>query len=690
MTKASPDTLLVCSCQRTMEIDARRLAEGLGLENLPVRTELCRGDRAHFEAALAGTGRIVVACTQEAPLFREIADEKGEDPSRLTFTNIRERAGWSDAKGTALPKMAALLAEASYAERPANALTLKSEGVCLVYGRGQTAMDAAQALTGRLSVTLLLKKTADVLPPPVIDVPIVSGRIRAAKGHLGAFEIEVDGYAPYVPSARRGLAFVMPRDGARSQCDVIVDLTGGPALFPGGGRRDGYLRADPADPAAVARALLAASDLVGEFEKPRYVAYDKDICAHSRSRIVGCRNCLDACPLGAITPVSDGDHVVVDPAVCGGCGSCSAVCPTGAASYAYPRREDLLARAQILLKSYSSAGGQRPVVLLHDERHGAAIISAMARLGRGLPANVLPLAVHSVHLAGHDIMLALLASGAEQVAILASPEHRDEIAPMTLQAELAETFLAGLGLGRGRIQLLVEADPDAVEAALYAPSTLALLKAEAFAPVGGKRDIARAAIAKLADRAASRPEAIALPKGAPYGRINVRSEGCTLCLSCVGACPTGALSDNPDRPQLSFTESACVQCGICAATCPEKVITLEPRFNLQPAALAPAIVKVEEPFHCVACGKAFGTRSTVERVVRMLEGKHAMFRNPEQVRLIQMCETCRIVTVAEEGNDPLRVGERPRVRTTEDYLAERAKAKPGPKPGGGTPDDFIS
>ena len=687
MTKtASPDTLLVCNCQRTMEIDGKRLAAALGVESLPVRTELCRGERAHVEAALAGEGRICIACTQEAPLFRETAEEKGVDAARLTFTNIRERAGWSEAKGAALPKMAALLAEAGYAERPASALTLKSEGVCLVYGRGQAAADAAQALAGRLSVTLLLKETADVLPPPVIDVPILSGRIRTAKGHLGAFEIEVDGYAPYVPSSRRALAFVMPRDGARSQCDVIVDLTGDAALFPGGGRRDGYLRADPADPAAVARALLAASDLVGEFEKPQYVAYDKDICAHSRSRIVGCRNCLDACPLGAITPLSDADHVVVDPAVCGGCGSCSAVCPTGAASYAYPRREDLLARAQILLKTYRRAGGTRPFVLLHDERHGTPIVSAMARLGRGLPAHVLPLQVHSVQQAGHDILLGMLASGAEQIAVFTSPEHRDEIAPLAFQVEVAEAFLKGLALGAGRIQLLVEADPDAVEAALYAPTTLAPLKSEPFAPVGGKRDIARAAIAKLADAAPAPPGTLALPKGAPYGRVNVRTEGCTLCLSCVGACPTGALTDNPDRPQLSFTESACVQCGICAATCPEKVITLEPRYSLEPAALAPAVVKVEEPFHCVSCGKAFGTKSTVERVVRMLEGKHAMFRNPQQVRLIQMCETCRVVAVAEDGNDPLRVGERPRVRTTDDYLAERAKKKPG----GGTPDDFIS
>ena len=63
-----------------------------------------------------------------------------------------------------------------------------------------------------------------------------------------------------------------------------------------------------------------------------------------------------------------------------------------------------------------------------------------------------------------------------------------------------------------------------------------------------------------------------------------------------------------------------------------------------------------------------------------------MFQNEAQLRLIQMCDTCRVVTVSEQGNDPYRVGERPRVRTTDDYLAEaKAEKAKGPK----TPDDFL-
>ena len=80
-----------------------------------------------------------------------------------------------------------------------------------------------------------------------------------------------------------------------------------------------------------------------------------------------------------------------------------------------------------------------------------------------------------------------------------------------------------------------------------------------------------------------------------------------MCLACVGACPTGALQDNPERPELRFLEDACVQCGLCASTCPEHVIKLEPRLNFGDEARQPVTIKQEEPFECIRCGKPFGT-----------------------------------------------------------------------------------
>ena len=110
-------------------------------------------------------------------------------------------------------------------------------------------------------------------------------RVANAPVSYGAFELTVDNYAAPAPSSRGALVFGEPRNGAQSQCDLILDLSGGAPLFPVADLRDGYLRADPGDPAAVLRAVLKAGELVGTFDKPRYITFAEHLCAHSRSRM---------------------------------------------------------------------------------------------------------------------------------------------------------------------------------------------------------------------------------------------------------------------------------------------------------------------------------------------------------------------------------------------------------------------
>src|SRR5499427_4083660 len=420
---AEDRTVLLCSCEDTMRVDAgavRKVCRGTAVAT---GRQLCRAEVERFRTIVAAGRPVTVACTQEAPLFTEVA---GEAAGALSFVNIRETAGWSRDGGRAGPKMAALIAAAAEPMPAAPFVTLDSDGVILVYGRDEQAIEAARLLEPHLDVTVLLTRPVAIAPARVTAFPVVKGTIRSAKGHLGAFELTVDDFATSAPSSRGALAFGSARNDTASRCDIVLDLSGGAPLFPAADLRDGYLRADPGDPAAVLRAVLRARDLIGTFDKPHYITFDPDLCAHSRSRIVGCNRCLDLCPTSAIAPA--GDHVAIDEKICAGCGQCAAACPTGAAAYALPAADALMRRLRTLLTAYREAGGRAPIVMLHDEPHGGALIDALARHGDGLPANVLPLAVNEVTQIGLEALAAAVAYGAAAVRALVRDRPRHDIA----------------------------------------------------------------------------------------------------------------------------------------------------------------------------------------------------------------------------------------------------------------------
>jgi len=656
--------ILICDCGGTMPIDGKALTKACGGSGDDVATLLCRAQSDRIARALAGDDPVAIACTQETATFERLAEDAGK-PAPMVF-NIRERAGWSDDAARAMPKMAALIADA-LKETPAPAsMALTSHGRCLIYGHGEEALELGRRLKDDLGVTVMLIDPASVAVDAEMAQLVVRGRITAARGHFTRFTLTIDDFAEALPNSRGEWQFETASDGVETGCDIIIDLTGGTPLVTGADKRDGYLRADPDDTAAHAALALTARGLIGEFEKPLYVRYDEALCAHGRNGIPGCSRCLDVCPAGAIT--SMGSQVAIDPGICGGCGMCGAVCPSGAAQTMTPPADRTADRMATLVDAYVEAGGKNPALMLHDDVYGEEMIGLMARYGRGLPARVIPLGLHSVARTGHDTIIAAVALGFEQVFILLNPNKADENEPLHLQAELAQSLLAGAGINaENRIIILDDADPDKVSEKLYETVLPGKFKPAPFAPTGTPRGMTRLAMRGLAKANKAPSETIALPAGAPYGRVNVDTENCTICLSCVGACPAGALQDNPDAPQLLFREDACLQCGICVATCPEKVITLEPRFHLGDAAMTNQLIIEDEPFACTSCGKFFGTKRSIEAIVTKLEG-HSMFADENRLNMLKQCEDCRVKSLFGGEEKMADVGERPRPRTTDDYL----------------------
>lgn len=560
--------------------------------------------------------------------------------------SLRISTGMSAAAQAALQAAAALPAPA-----PVAAVTYVSTGRTLIVGPADIALDWAERLKDRLNVEVLMNEARGNEALPLRgEYAVHAGRDIRIRGWLGAFA--VDWQAAALPAGGEGgevgpLNFhdLTPRS---ADYDLIFDLSR-EALIRLPHPPQGYFHAGR-DPLEQFDAALKLTGFVGEFEKPRYFDYKAEQCAHSRNRIEGCRNCIDLCSTGAIT--ADGDGVRVEPHLCMGCGACASACPSGAMRYAYPSLPELGLRLKTMLAAFREAGGDHEnadaVVLFHD-RQGADWLLRRAQHGARLPDKLLPVGVHDIASIGPDLMLAALCYGAAHVAVLqlaAMPEAYT--LNLQRQLALAQRIVNGLGYVGRHFSHFDRSDDRRGELA-PAGDALAIPPA-AFNLFVDKRRTLEFCIDHLLAHAPQPPAEIDLPAGAPFGTLQIDAERCTLCMACVGACPSKALQDNPALPQLRFIERNCVQCGICTDTCPESALALQPRLLMTPAAKQPRVLNEAQPFHCVRCGTPFGTRAMVDSMLQRLSG-HSLFADAQALKRLQMCGDCRVADMLENRKE---------------------------------------
>lgn len=655
----TPKALLLCTCDKSQSIDSAALQAAAGAEQVVVVDQLCGSEMRTAAEHLSGRHDVLIACGQQAALFERLGEDvyaETQQAAPLATIDIRDRAGWSSpgAKPQRLhAKQAALVAAAQLPAPMAPAKTIQSAGVCCIVGPTEQAVRMAELVGDELGVTCIVNDAGPVQLPSA-NYDMARGELTAARGALGNFRLEFARLQPLNPVGRGALGYGEVQASARSECDVFIDLRGGEPAFPSYQKRNGYFWADPAKTGELERIALTARERVGEFEKTVYFRLETSLCAHSRANQSGCTRCLDVCPTEAI--FSMGDHIEIDSDICAGCGSCAAVCPTSAVTMTETPFEALTQVMDVMARVYREHAGEAPRLVFHTLGAGGDAIARLARYGDGLADDLVPLGLEHVDRVGHAEIMAAFGAGYAEVLILADSDTDREA--VTAEVELARAMLIGTHNAPDRVRVIAADELSAAGDNGGRVSDPVLL-------VGGRRDITRVTVSAMADRIDT---PIPLPAGAPYGAIEINSDKCTLCLACVSLCPTGALGDHPDRPEVQFTENACVQCGVCESTCPETAITLVPQLDVSKAALSARALHGEEPFECIKCGTPFGVASTINRIIEKLENQHWMYTRSDNVQLIKMCDDCRVKSQFHGENSPMAGGERPRVRTSDDYL----------------------
>ena len=689
-----------------MPLQTQKLGQALG-ESLTLHSTLCRREAGAFQKAIQSGQEVVVACTQEKKLFSELALQTEGATSPIKFVNIREAGGWSSEAQNASPKLAALLAAAHLPEPdPVPAVPFKSEGRLLIIGPLDQAEKAAAMVADVLQVTIFAQGAGEAGGSQERQFPIIAGQLQSLSGWLGAFDVSWTDSNPInldlctrcnacvqacpenaigldyqidmnLCNASRACVKVCQSAGAidfnrvpaetSEKFDLILDLRQAGATGPQFLQHappQGYFKWDGRDLAM----LIKLRDMVGEFEKPKFFAYKQKLCAHSRNETVGCNACVDICSAEAISSDKSRQQIKVNPNLCVGCGACTTVCPTGALTYAYPKAQEQGSKIKTLLSTYHAAGGKDAVLMLHSQEAGLKVVEELGRaaqlkLAKGMPANVIPMSLWHTASLGLEVWLTAVAYGAHQVLVLCTHEEAPQyLEGLEAQMAVAQSLLAGLGYEGVHFQIVRAKNGMDLDAGLQAN---AAAKAQAkwkkqvpavyakYAVAPEKRSTLELALDHLSEHAPSALQAdnsvIALPAASPLGALKVNADKCTLCLSCVSACPASALQDNPDLPQLRFIEKNCVQCGLCATTCPEDAIELIPRFLRTPERKQAQVLNQSQPYGCVKCGKPFGTLKAIEAMLGKLAG-HSMFQGAALERL-KMCGDCRVIDIYSNSDE---------------------------------------
>ncbi|CZF77653.1 4Fe-4S binding protein [Grimontia marina] len=507
-------------------------------------------------------------------------------------------------------------------------VSFESRGLALVVGNASSLSSFSQLIADdtRDRIVLLCNEAGATLSNPAEGMTLFFSSEVKIDGFLGSFLVTLTHNGALQNLAQ--IAF------GREYFDLIVDLT-----------EKGIHAAQlpPLGYHAVGRGLVTAGDAseavietVGTFDKPKFFRLDNERCAHVARGLEGCTRCIDTCPADALSSIEQ--TITINPYLCQGMGSCATTCPTEAISYALPDPENTQHFVFDLIQRFRQQGGEVPAILFYAEADEDTLVAAMS----SLPNNTIPVRLEELASVGLDTWLNALVYGASQVILAMAPNlHAKTRHVLEQELLVASSFLNDLNIEQDRIAL------KALDtfSSLTQYSNALMTHPEKL--TGTKREKLCQALDLLAAQSAQTLTTSLVPQNAPYGRVNVKTDECTLCMGCVAVCPTDALLAIGSHPGMTFREQDCVQCGLCETSCPESVITLEPRYNWDTETRQQReTLHEEEAAKCTSCGKPFAPVSMVNMLIEKLQN-HSHFEG-DAIKRLSMCEDCRVRDIVAE------------------------------------------
>ena len=355
-----------------------------------------------------------------------------------------------------------------------------------------------------------------------------------------------------------------------------------------------------------------------EFRYKNNITYDSQTCDYHHRRDEICAKCSEICPTVAILKDDENKELVISHIDCIGCGRCVGICPTGAIDSAKVPRNSFLE----IIKLYEN----KKILIIPQNLD-------LSNLNVKLPQDTLILSLYALNFLSISHFLTLLQTSGANLAIFDPQNSADE--PLCESIQIINQIYE-LKFKTRAVSLIQ--NQNELESAL---ENLQFIENSKFNLVEANLSKLEIFSRRLSFIVGS--ENLGVVKSGKFithGKISINENSCTLCLSCAGACNTGALFADANDNSLKYNASLCTACGYCVKSCAEKdTINLHiGEIELKPEYFSHQILAKDTLFACIECGKEFAPNKAVLKVAEMMSAK---ISDPLMQKTLYCCADCK-------------------------------------------------